>query len=259
MISLESIKPSSFSLVPRMMDDHNGLGNSPYSRLGGKNSMHTSSDVVEKIRIELRHLEDEIRNHTYMIMLKDKKVDLPALRAFPGHQYHIINSDLRSVAMMLHRFSEPLAQSFFAQVFKGEAEALTNLQPLSHKLGMSEEELQRYPITAEGFAYATYMAWLSMYGSAAEIVAGFLVNFPAWGANCGQMSQSLKDLYGFSSDDTAFLDAFASLPSFESVALQIIQNGLDEGVEAWRIQRAAYLFQRYERMFWDTMAKLEAP
>jgi len=255
MITTETIKPSSFLNGQRKVDDPGDLASPPYFLHGGKDDMLTSNEVVKKIRVELRHLEDEIRDHLYIKMLRKKKVDLPTLRAFPGHQYHIINSDLRSVAMMIHRFSQPSVQSFFVQVFQEEGEALRNLLPLAQKLGMSEEELQRYPITPEGFAYATYMGWLSNYGSAAEIVAGFLVNFSAWRYNCGQMSQSLKDFYGFAPEDTVFLDAFANLPSFEPVALQIIQDGLDEGVEPWRIQRAAYLFQGYEKMFWDIMAK----
>ena len=218
--------------------------------------MLTSNDVVKQIRVELRHLEAQIRNHTYIKLIGKKKIDLEAFRAFPGHQYHIIASDLRSVAMMIHRFSQPSVQSFFIQVFQGEIKALTNLLPLAQRLEMSGDELQHFPITPEGFAYATYMGWLSTYGSAAEIVAGFLVNFPAWGFNCGRMSQALKDHYGFTSADTVFLDTFANMPSFEPIALQIIQDGLDEGVDPRRIQRAAYLFQAYEKMFWDIMAKL---
>ena len=80
--------------------------------------------------------------------------------------------------------------------------------------------------------------------------------FRSWGDNCGQMSQSLKDHYGFNQADTVFLDAFANMPSFETIALQIIQDGLNEGIDPARVHRAVYLFQGYERMFWDTMAKV---
>jgi hypothetical protein len=38
---------------------------------------------------------------------------------------------------------------------------------------------------------AARVAWLALYGSEAEVAAGFLVNFPAWGANCGRMSRAL--------------------------------------------------------------------
>jgi thiaminase len=173
MITTKTIKSTSFSNGPSKIDDPGDLFPPPYFLHGGKDDRLTSHEVVKKIRVELRYLDDEIRDHLYIRMLGQKKVDLPTLRAFPGHQYHIINSDLRSIAMMIHRFSKPSIQSFFRQVFQGGVEALTNLLPLAQKLGMSGVELQRYPITPEGFAYSTYMGWLSMYGSAAEIAAGF--------------------------------------------------------------------------------------
>ena len=256
MIKTEFLKHNSFPNHPSGVKDSHHFAGTSAVLYGGKTDMLTSKEVVQKLRLDLRHLDDQIHNHEYFKLLKTKKVDLCALRAFPGYQYHIINSDLRSLAMMIHRFNRPLVQSFFVQVFQGEHEALTNLSHLAQRLGMSGEELQRYPLTPEGFAYATYMGWLAMYGSAAEIVAGFLVNFSAWKFNCAQMSQSLKAQYGFTPKDTEFLDAFAALPSFEPAALDIIQDGLDEGVAPWRIQRAAFLFQGYEIMFWDTLANI---
>lgn len=255
-MTLETINPAPFTHEPSNIEDHGAGVCPPNFLIGSKNEIVTSQEVMEKIRIELRYLDEEIRDHRYISMLKQKKVDLPTLRAFPGHQYHILRSHLRSMAMMLHRFSVPSAQSFFMQAIQEGSEALTNLFPFAQKLGMSEEELEHYPITHEGFAYAAYMGWLSMYGSAAEIVAGFLVNVSTWGYNCGQMSQSLRRHYGFTSEDTRFLDMFATIPSFEPVALEIIQDGLDEGVAPRQIQRAAYLCQGFEKMYWDTMVKL---
>jgi len=222
---------------------------------GDKNSMLTSTEVVKTIRVELSHIDDQIRNHVFLRDLREGKVHINALRAFSGHTYHISNSVVRSGAMMVHRFSNPLVQAFFKQVLQGEFEDPENIVVLAKKLGMTMEELNEYPLMPEGFAYATYMGWLSTYASAAEIVAGVLVNFAVWGHNCGHMSQSLKDHYGFTPEDTEFLDAFANRPSFEPVALQIIQDGLKEGVAPVQIRRAAFLFQGYEKMFWDAMAK----
>ena len=222
---------------------------------GSTQLMLSSNAVVHMIRSQLSPIDDQIRNHVFLKTLREAKVDLTTLRAFPGHQYHIIKSDIRSVSMMGNRFLKPSEQSFFNHVLDGEFKALTSLLVLAKKFGMTEEDLQRYPLMPEGFAYATYMYWLATWVSAAEIVAGFLVNFAAWGYNCGHMSQSLKDHYGFTQKDTVFLDDFANMPSFESVALQIIQDGLQEGVDPSQIHRAAFLFQGYEKMFWDSMAK----
>src|SRR3712207_9067103 len=90
---------------------------------------------------------------------------------------------------------------------------------------MRQADLQRYAVTPEGFTYPTFMAWQAVYGEAAAIVCGLLVNFAAWGHNCGEMSQALRTKYGFSAAETIFLDNFANLPSFEAEALAIIQIG----------------------------------
>jgi hypothetical protein len=95
---------------------------------------------------------------------------------------------------------------------------------------------------------------LSIYGSAAEIACGLTVNLAAWGHNCGQLSRALRECYGFGTEDTGFLDGFAALPSFEDVALAIIEDDLGRGVAPLAIVRAARLIQAYEKMFWDAMA-----
>ena len=70
------------------------------------------------------------------------------------------------------------------------------------------------------------------------------------------MSAALKESYGFSAADTVFLDAFANMPPFEEVALEIIQDGLDHGVDPLLLHRSAELFQGFERMFWDFAASV---
>ena len=46
------------------------------------------------------------------------------------------------------------------------------------------------------------------------------------------------------------------MPSFESEALEIVQDGLDHGVAVEDIYQASRMFQAYEEMFWDTMARI---
>ncbi len=109
-------------------------------------------------------------------------MSMEALQAFPGHEYHTVRNDLRSLAHRVHRFGhEPQTSSFFNGVLQGEFAALDGIVVFARKLGMSEETLQRYEVTPAGFTYPTFMAWESVYGSAAAIVCGLLVNFDAWG------------------------------------------------------------------------------
>lgn len=216
--------------------------------------MMDAAELVDRITDTLATVDAQIRDHPYLDDVATGAVTEEALRAFPGHQYHIVNSDLRSAATLVQRFAETSARDFFAGILQGEQAALPNVVAMGRRLGLSEAELASYRISAAGFAYATYMAWAALYTSAAEFTCGILVNFAAWGANCGRLSAALRESYGFAATETAFLDAFANLPSFEEPALEIIQEGLDAGVEPPRIERAARLFQGYEKMFWDAMA-----
>ena len=98
------------------------------------------------------------------------------------------------------------------------------------------------------------MAWLALYASDTEVAAAYLVNFPAWGQNCGRLSGILKERFGLGQEEVAFFDLFASPPTtFEADALSVIQQGLDRGIEPSLIQRAARLLQAYELMYWDTL------
>ena len=218
--------------------------------------MANGAEVVQKIRDDLVQIDEEIRRHPYLEALQEAAVPREALRAFTGHQYHIVTSDLRSIALMIQRFGHPPARDFFIGVLQGELAAIGRIVTMAQRLGMTERELENYEVTPGGFAYATFMAWQSAYASAAEFTCGILVNFDAWGFNCGRMSKALHEAYGFTRDETAFLDGFADLPPFEEVALKIIQHGLDNGVEQKAIHRGARLFQGYEKMFWDTMAQV---
>jgi len=216
--------------------------------------MTHAKNVMRDVRAALQPTEAQIRRHKYLVALGSGRVPIEALRAFPGHQYHMWRSDLRSAAHLVERFGDRPYGGFFNDDLQAEVAAREGIVALARRLGMSEEDLQRYEPTAEGFAYAAYFAWLSMFGSAAEVACGLSVNLAAWGHNCGQLSQGLRDHYGFSEEDTGFLDGFAVLPSLEEVVLVIVQDDLDRGIAPRQILRAARLIQAYEKMFWDAMA-----
>ncbi|OJT23717.1 hypothetical protein BO221_17190 [Archangium sp. Cb G35] len=209
--------------------------------------------MVKEISAALREVDEQLRRHPYPEALERGEVPVAALRAFPGTQYHVATSDLRSMAMMVQRFGHTPAGGFLNGLLQGEFAALEGLRVLAGKLGMTREDLERYEVTPEGFAYATNMAWMAANVSVAEFAVGILVNFPAWGLTCGRMSRALRARYGFTEQETAFLDGFANLPPLEDAILPIIQEGLDQGVEPRLLHRAARFFQAYEKMFWDAM------
>ncbi len=218
--------------------------------------MKAATALVKHIRDDLHSIEEALRNHPYPDAIARGEVTLGGLRALPGHQHHVVTSDLRSMSMMLQRFADTPWRDFWSGMLQGELAAPAGIAAMGQKLGMTRDDLDRYEVAAEGFAYATQMAWAAANASAAEIACALLINFPAWGFNCGRVSAALRERHGFGPEHTAFLDAFAALPSFEDTAVAILQDGLDRGVEARAVHRTTRLFQAYEKMFWDTMLAL---
>lgn len=213
--------------------------------------------VLDRVRADLDGIDRQIRRHPYPAAFEQREADLAALVPFVATEYYIAQSDLRSFAGMTHRFGErPDARAFFADIYQGEAVAVEGLFRLAERIGLSVEWLEAYEVTPEGFGYAAYVAWSSQYASAAEVAAALLVNFGAWGENCRRLRDALKAHYGLEDEVTGYLDTFADLPPFEAEALEIVQRGLDRGVPARKIGRTARLFQGYEKMFWDEMARL---
>lgn len=219
--------------------------------------MASARSLIEEIKRDLESVEREIRNHPYLAELEAGRVRREDLKRFAGEQYHIIRSDLRSVALLVNRFGVAASGPFFQGVLGGEAAALDALKAFARALGMSEALLEGYEPAPGALAYSAFMAWLALYGGDAEVAAGFLVNFQAWGANCGRMSRALRSQYGLSETDTAFFDLFAAPPAeFETGALAVVEGGLTRGADPRLIKRSGRLLQGYEKLFWDTMHAL---
>ncbi len=219
--------------------------------------MASAQLLIQEIRGELEAIEQEIRRHPYLAALESGRVRREDLTRFAGEQYHIIASDLRSVALLVHRFGTTPSGPFFQAVLGGETAALAALRAFGAAVGMDEGRLHAYEPAPGAHAYTAYMAWLSLYSSGAEVAASFLVNFSAWGVNCGRMGRALRDRYGLTQEPTAFFDLFAAPPAeFEGQALAAVVSGLAEGAEPRLIKRAARLLQGYEKLYWDTLHAL---
>ncbi|MFQ5829436.1 MAG: transcriptional regulator [Candidatus Methylomirabilia bacterium] len=219
--------------------------------------MANANALIEELKAELSPVEHEIRTHRYLGELEAGRVPREKLRLFAGEQYHIIRSDLRSVALLVNRFGATASGSFFQGVLVGEGAALEALGALALAVEMNETRLQAYEPTAGAQAYPAFMAWLALYGSDAEVAAGYLVNFAAWGASCGRMSQALRSVYGLTPEQTRFFDLFAAPPGeFEPGALAVVEGGLARGADPRLIKRAARLLQSYEKLYWDTIHEM---
>ncbi len=216
--------------------------------------------LAEQARIEAGPVEAKLRAHPFIQAIETGNLPKDELRRFAGEQSHIISSDLRSVAHLLSRFGSGQTRAFFLDVLDGEKAALEALGPWARAAGTTEEALADYEPIAAAHAYTCYMAWLALYGSAGEVAAAYLVNFPAWGNSCGRLSQGLREKYGLSSEDVRFFDQFAApADGFEKAALGVIQEDLDHGADPRAIRRAVRLLQAYELLYWDALWAAAGP
>jgi thiaminase len=216
--------------------------------------MTTANEIIERARTDAAATASRLTDHPYVAAIEAGTVSRAELLRFAGEQYHIISSDLRSVALLASRFGGDQRGDFFLDVLEGEKAALRALEPLAAGLGGSAADLAAYEPLAGAHAYTCYMAWLGMYGSAGAVAAAYLVNFPAWGANCARLSQALRHRYSLSADAVRFFDQFAAEdPAFEPTVLAIVQDDLDRGADPRAILRAPRLLQAYELLYWDTL------
>jgi Pyrroloquinoline quinone (Coenzyme PQQ) biosynthesis protein C len=210
--------------------------------------------LLDEARKAMASTEMRIRRHPYLEALEARRVEKGKLALFAGQQCHIIESDLRSVALIVSRAESQGARDFLGGMLQGERAALEALGPFGQALGLSPEQLQATEPLPGAFAYSAYVTWLATYGTGAEFVGAFLVNLEAWGENCGRISRALQAGYGLSGQDVAFFDLFASAPpGFEEQGLAVVEEGLGQGADPGRIRRAARLLQGFELLYWDTM------
>jgi hypothetical protein len=210
-------------------------------------------ELVEEARRGIAPVEARIRQHPYLQALEAGRVPRGALAIFAGQQGHVIESDLRSVALIVARTASQATRDFFLGMLQGERAALKALAAFGKAVGASGGDPAAEPLPG-AFAYSAYVAWLALYASPAEFAGAFLVNLEAWGANCARMSRALRQGYGLGAEEVAFFDLFAAAPpGFEEQGLGVVDEGLAGGVEPARIRRAARLLQGFELLYWDTM------
>ena len=207
---------------------------------------------MEEIRQDLKPLDEAILKHAYLEALEEGHIPRDKLSLFVGEQHRIIGSDLRSLAPLVSRCTTEKSQRFFLNVLAGEDAAFKALHVLAEAMGLTEEWLENYSPSPESQAYTHFVAWLASHGSPSELAGAFLVNLPAWGANCGRMSKALQKRYGFSAQQVEFLELFATpRPEAEQPTVEMIQEELEQGVHPRQIHLAARFLQANELLFWD--------
>jgi len=140
---------------------------------------------VEQIRSDLKPLEEKILGHSHLRAIEEGRLQRHQLKVFVGQQHHIISRDLRSIALILSRQGMLPSRRFLMHVLQGEASALDALHAFAGVLGLDVSDLEVLEPLPEAHAYCAFVAWLTLYGSDAELAGGFLINFPAWEPTAG--------------------------------------------------------------------------
>ncbi len=76
--------------------------------------------VIAQTRQQIASLEEWIRQHPYLQAVEARRVDRGGLAIFAGQQRHIIESDLRSVALIVARSQSQPAREFFLGMLQGD-------------------------------------------------------------------------------------------------------------------------------------------
>ncbi|MGZ9137825.1 MAG: thiaminase II/PqqC family protein, partial [Candidatus Deferrimicrobiaceae bacterium] len=88
---------------------------------------HQARQLLEDARKAIASTEERIRRHPYLEALEARRVEKEKLALFAGQQCHIIESDLRSVALIVSRAESWRARDFLNGMLQGERAALTAL------------------------------------------------------------------------------------------------------------------------------------
>jgi pyrroloquinoline quinone (PQQ) biosynthesis protein C len=214
--------------------------------------------LVAELRQELAPVENQIRNHRFLYALERGEVPNEALVGFAVEEFYIIQSDLRSQAVLTSRFGVTPSGDFFRGLLGGERIAFDLIRRFGTALGLEEDELAAREPRPGGQAFPNAVASLATFRTEAEAAAAFLLNFGVFGENTARMAVALQNVYGFTPQEVEFFTFFGTpIPGFEEAALAVIAVGLEKGAQPRDIKRAARLLQEYELQFWDTVA--EAP
>jgi thiaminase len=91
--------------------------------------------VLEEGRREIAALDAQIRRHPFLDRFAEGRASRAALGVFAGQQRHVIESDLRSVALVVARAASAPTREFFLGMLQGERAALAVLPDLAAAAG----------------------------------------------------------------------------------------------------------------------------
>jgi pyrroloquinoline quinone (PQQ) biosynthesis protein C len=223
---------------------------------GGESSLQQARRLVAELRQELAPVEEQIRTHPFLDALEQGEVPLETLQGFAVEEYWIIQSDMRSQALLVSRFGITPSGDLFRGLAEGERIAFDLICRFGKATGLDADALAGSEPRAGAQAFPNAVVALAAFGTEADAAAAFLVNFGVFGENTARMAAALQNVYGFTAEEVEFFSFFGEpIPGFEDAAIEVIAAGLDKGADPAAIRRTARLLQEYELEFWNTVAQ----
>ncbi|MGW7070828.1 thiaminase II/PqqC family protein [Streptomyces sp. NPDC054855] len=194
--------------------------------------------------------------------LADGTANRSAITALALEQRSVIPADRRSFLHLAARSAEAgeaECEAFFRTLAAGETLAFDRLGSLVAACGVDASDAAAHEPEAGCQAYPAYVAWLALNGEPVDVVLALTANFASWGAYCATLAEALPVQYGFSEEACGFFAFFAEpAPDLERQALAAVRAGMGHGLDATgSALRHGKLLQRYEAMFWETLADPE--
>ncbi|MGW5737281.1 MULTISPECIES: transcriptional regulator [Streptomyces] len=191
--------------------------------------------------------------------ITDGTANPSVITALALEQRSVIPADRRSFLHLAQRSAdggEAECAAFFRTLAEGETLALDRLGVLVAACGVDKADADAYEPRAGCQAYPAYVAWLALNAAPVDVVLALTANFACWGAYCAALAEALPTHYGFSEEACGFFAFFAEpAPDLERQALAAVRAGLGRGLDATgSALRHGKLLQRYETMFWETLA-----
>ncbi len=89
--------------------------------------MTRAHELVVRVRNEIAAVESRLFSHPWVAAVEIGQSTRRDLGRFATQQQRIITSDLKSVALLLHRYGDSPSGAFFAESLKTESAALEAL------------------------------------------------------------------------------------------------------------------------------------
>ncbi|MFP3205724.1 MAG: TenA family transcriptional regulator [Metallosphaera yellowstonensis] len=205
--------------------------------------------ILEEIRKELHPLNVRILNSPFLSKAREGKLDLELVRKFVINQWYIVNHDLRSLSIGLARSEKLEELVLFKNLVDGDYEALKELVKLMGELKLPVKDPLTYEVSPKAVEYTHFLSWLANYARPSEFLLIISLNLPVWGEAVGGLGKSLKEKYGVK--ETGFFELFSS-PNSD------LENGVERliGVVTERLRNMAFMIQRYELDFWESLTEV---